>query len=127
MREEVPKLLWIDCLGGLIAGAIVLALAGWLAPLEGLPREVLVFTGAMNLLYGSYSLSLVLRQRRSRAAVYALIAANAVWLPVCLILAAVFWETATVFGLLHLMGEGVYVGGLAAVEWRQRERLVTAA
>ena len=119
-----PKLLWIDCLGALAAGAVVLALAGWLAPLEGLPRGVLVFTGVMNLVYGSYSLSLALRKRRSRASVYALIFANAAWLPVCLALTAAFWDTITPFGVLHLVGEGLYVGGLAFVEWRRRETLV---
>jgi predicted permease len=125
--RRAPTILWIDCLGGLIAGVLVLALAGWLAPLEGVPRGVLLFTGAMNLVYGSYSLSLVLRRWRSRAAVYALVAANAAWLPVCLVLTALCWGTITVFGILHLVGEGVYVGGLALAEWRQRERLVTEA
>ena len=120
-----PKLLWIDSLGGLAAGVLVLALAGWLAPLEGLPSEVLAFTGAMNLVYGSYSLALALRKRRKRPAVYALIFANAAWLPVCLALTAAFWKTITPFGVLHLVGEGLYVGGLALVEWRQRGTFVT--
>ena len=125
--HRAPALLWLDCLGALAAGILVLALSGWLAPLEGLPREVLVFAGAMNLAYGSYSLSLALRERRTRPAVYALIFANAAWPLVCLALVAAFWETITAFGLLHLVGEGLYVGALALAEWRQRERLVTGA
>jgi hypothetical protein len=35
--------------------------------------------------------------------------------------------TASAFGLAHLVGEGLFVGGLAVLEWRRRERLLTAA
>jgi hypothetical protein len=32
-------------------------------------------------------------------------------------------HSASVFGVAHLAGEGLFVGGLAALEWRERERL----
>ena len=126
-KTKTPALLWIDSLGGLAAGVLVLGLSGWLSALHGLPQAVLVFTAAANLVYGSYSLSLALRRRRTRAAVYPLIFANGAWTAVCFGLATLFWETITGFGIAHLIGEGLYVGGLALVEWRQRKRLVTGA
>jgi len=33
---------------------------------------------------------------------------------------------ASVFGLAHLLGEGAFVGALATLEWRERERLLRA-
>ena len=56
------RLLWIDCTGAVIAGVLVLLLSRWLGALEGLPHEVLIFTGTANLLYGSYSFSLAVRK-----------------------------------------------------------------
>jgi len=35
-------------------------------------------------------------------------------------------DSASAFGLAHLIGEGVFVGGLAALEWGHRERLLDA-
>jgi hypothetical protein len=42
---------------------------------------------------------------------------------VCGLAAVGFAGTASAFGLAHLLGEGLFVGGLAALEWRERERL----
>jgi hypothetical protein len=115
--------LWIDCAGGLIVGLAVLLLNTFLSDLYALPGVVVVIMGVANLAYGCYSLSLACRAERPRSLLVALVVANATWAAVCLIAATWFAGTATVFGLAHLVGEGVWVGGLAAVEWQQREQL----
>ena len=56
-----------------------------------------------------------------------LVFANFAWAVACLCLAGVFAGSATVFGMGHLIGEAVFVGGLAGLEWRWRDRLLTAA
>jgi hypothetical protein len=121
------KLLWVDCIGAALAGVTVIALSGWLARLEGLPQEVLLFTGAVNLLYGSYSFSLAVRRERPMRLIKLLVFANLAWVPVCLGLVVAFSATATPFAFLHLVGEAVYVGVLALLEWRNRDLLRTAA
>lgn len=123
----VPKLLWIDSSAALLAGALVLTLSGWLSELHGLPRGLLVFTGGVNLLYGTYSFSLAVRAERPRALITVLVAANFSWAAVCLGLAATFAGSASLFGMAHLLGEGAFVAGLAALEWRWREQLLRAA
>lgn len=120
------NLLWVDCTAGAVVGVAVLALSGWLSDLEGLPRAVLVFTGVVNLLYASYSFSLAVRDRRPMWTIRLLVIANLAWVPVCLGLAVAFQEQATVWGFVHLIGEAGFVGGLAVLEWTQRERLLTA-
>jgi hypothetical protein len=92
-----------------------------------LPQEILLFVGAANLLYASYSFSLARRAERPMPLIKLLVYANAAWVPVCIGLAANFWGQATVFGLAHLIGEAFFVGGLAALEWNQRDQLATGA
>jgi hypothetical protein len=116
----------VDCIGAALVGVAVIALSGGLSRLEGLPREVLLFTGVVNLLYGAYSFSLAIRAERPRWRIKLLVAANLAWAPVCAGLLIAFSATATPFAYLHLGGEAIYVGGLAVVEWRYRELLRTA-
>ncbi|HEX6370486.1 MAG TPA: hypothetical protein VF006_16305 [Longimicrobium sp.] len=121
------RLLWVDCIAAALAGTAVLAFSGWLSRLYALPRDLLLLIGAVNLLYGCYSFSLAVRARRPRRLINLLVFANLGWAVVCLGLAVVFWEPATWFGLGQLIGEAVFVGGLAGLEWSQRDRLLTAA
>lgn len=121
------KLLWIDCIAGALAGVTVLMLSGWLSGLHALPRGLLLVNGAANLLYASYSFSLARRRRRPRALINLLVFANLAWAVACLVLAGRFAGSATVFGMGHLVGEAIFVGGLACLEWRWRTALLTAA
>lgn len=123
----MKNLLWVDCIAGALAGVTVLMLSGWLSGLHGLPRELLLLNGAANVLYASYSFSLAKRARRPRSLINLLVLANLAWAVVCLWLVSVFAGSATVFGIGHLVGEAVFVGGLAGLEWRWRDQLLTAA
>jgi len=118
-------LLWIDCTGAAVAGVFVLAFSGWLSRLEGVPQEVLVFTGAVNLLYAGFSFSLAIRRVRPGRLLTGLVIANLAWAPVCIGLLIAFSASATPFAVVHLGGEGVYVAVLAVLEWRNRDLLRT--
>jgi len=121
---DLRNLLWIDCAAGAAVGVAVLGLSGWLADLYALPRGLLLATGAANLLYAAFSFSLAVRRRRTLPWVSALAAANVAWGAVCVGLLAAFGGSASAFGVAHLAAEAVFVGGLGAVEWRVRERLL---
>lgn len=118
-----PNILWLDCTAAALAGAAVLALSEWLSGLYSLPRGLLVFIGAVNLLYGAYSFSLARQAPRPLALIKLLVVANAAWVFVCLGLLLRFREQVSVFGVLHLAGEALFVGSLAALEWTQRGAL----
>lgn len=120
------KLLWVDCSAAAIVGILVVVFSGWLSQLEGLPRDVLLFTGVVNLLYACYSFSLAIRPTRTMQSIKLLVFANLAWVPVCLGLVFYFREQATAFAFLHLVGEAIFVGGLALLEWSQRDQLLTA-
>ncbi len=125
MRSE-PPLLWIDCGAALLAGALVLSLRGWLADLYLLPRTLVALLGAVNVAYGLFSLSLALRKHRPRALLVALVCGNAAWAVACGAMAFAVAGRASALGVAHLVLEGLFVGGLARLEWRARERLLAA-
>ncbi len=120
------RLLWIDGLAALIAGAVVLLISGWLSEWYGLPRELLLFIGLVNVAYAANSISLAARSARPAKLILLLVIANLTWTTVCLILAITYRETITLFGFAHLVGEALFVGCLACLEWRWRELLRTA-
>ena len=117
------SLLWIDCTGALVAGAVVLAASDWLSGLYALPVGVVLGLGTANLAYGGFSFSLARRTVRPRALVRVLAAANVAWAVVCVVSAAVLAGQASPYGLAHLLLESVYVGGLGVLEWRYVDAL----
>lgn len=119
------NLLWIDCSAGLLVGALVLLLHELLTRWYGLPYGLVVFLGAMNLVYGTYSLSLALRKKRPLQLIRLLASANMAWAFVCIALALGFLGTASPVGLVLLFGEGVFVGALGLVEWQSRGLLTS--
>lgn len=121
------RLLWIDGSAGLLVGVAVLLLRERLVAWYGLPRGLLTAAGLANLLYGVYSLSLASRAVRPVGLIGLLVAANAAWAVVCVVLVVLYGRQATLLGLGHLIGEGLFVSGLAALEWRWRERLRVAS
>jgi hypothetical protein len=83
--------------------------------------------GGVNLAYAAYSFSLARRRRRPMPLIAILVMANLVWAGLCFRWAFVFAESASLLGLVHLVGEGLFVGGLALLEWRWRNLLLEAA
>jgi hypothetical protein len=118
------KLPWIDGVGALAAGVLVLALRDMLAELYGISHEALTFVGLANVAYSSLGLSLGARQRRPPWHLGLLVAANLTWTVVCSVLLAHLGSDATPFGIVHLTAEGLYVLALAALEWRYRAALL---
>ncbi|MBK9708652.1 MAG: hypothetical protein IPO77_17100 [Acidobacteria bacterium] len=53
--------------------------------------------------------------------------ANALWAVLCGLTAIIVASNASRFGVAQLLVEGSLVGGLAALEWRNRELLLVAA
>lgn len=117
------KLLWIDGLAGLLGGASLFLTIDLLEKWYNIPRGTLVFIGLANLTYATYSLSIARLKKRPAILIVILVTANLTWALNCLRMAVTFWDTASIFGLIHLIGEAIFVGGLACLEWRYRKDL----
>ncbi len=118
------SLIWIDGAAGATAGVLALLAREWLSELYKLPLDHLILMGVANLAYAFYALALASRAMRPLVYIRVLVIANAIWACLCMWWAAMYGETASVFGLAHLVGEGLFVGGLAILEWRWRYDLV---
>lgn len=119
------KLLRIDSLGGLSVGLVMLLLSYWLSAWYALPRGFIVFMALVNIAYGCYSFSLLIRTKRPPSLIALLVLANAVWAVLCVRWAIIFAQTASPLGLAHLLAEALFVGGLAYLEWRNRNLLLS--
>lgn len=117
------SILWLDCLGGLIVGTIVLFIRQPLSTWEGLPVETVVAMGIANLFYGCYSLFVTCRTPRPILPVKVLAFANVAWLFICLAVIGMNWSQFTPIGLTLVTGEGLYVATLGYMEWRWRHEL----
>ncbi|MGA8516025.1 MAG: hypothetical protein WB821_14775, partial [Burkholderiaceae bacterium] len=117
--------LWIDCTAGALVGVLVFLFSEWLSRLYSMPPGILYFMGSLNLLYAAYSFCLAIRPTRPRVLITLLAAANGTWTFVCLGIATYFFETASFFGIGQLVSEAIFVGGLASLEWKWREQLLS--
>lgn len=117
------RLLWIDGIGALAVGLLMLALRPLLAGLYGLSPSIVAILALVNLAYASYSLTLAARSHRSLTAIAALAVANGAWTLACAALAGYFAGSASALGLTHFALEGLYVGVLGLLEWQSRHLL----
>jgi len=122
MNRLARTILWFDGGAACTAGIAMLALRDWLSRLHAFPAALVVFLGVCNLAYASYSGTLATLASRgrtpSRRAIDALVAANLAWTLVCGVIVVATWRTSSVFGLLHVAFEGLFVGALGMVERR---------
>ena len=126
MGKHCDKLLWLDCLGGISVGGIVLAISKLLSRWQNVPVNVVIAMGIANLLYGSFSLYVTTRKPRRLKQVRTLAVANMFWLIVCLFITIAYRKDLSMIGWLLILGEGVYVAGLGFTQWRwQRELTVS--
>jgi len=119
------RILWVDCLGGLAVGLIVFVFCRLISEWQNLPLKVVLLMGAANLIYGCYSLYVTTRKQRPSGLVKLLSIANMVWLLVCSAIVVMYWSQISLFGMAHVIGEGIYVAGLGFVEWKMKESLAT--
>lgn len=112
-------LIRVDWMAGAAAGTLVLALHGWLARLYALPQDLLLLIGLANLGYACVSFTLWRFGRGGRVPLLRpMAAANMAWALLCLAWAVRWAGEASVFGMLQLLGEAVFVGALGGLEWR---------
>lgn len=119
------RILWVDGIAGLLVGTLLLLAANWLDELYNISRELLTFIAIVNLAYGTYSFSLAIRKKRPLILITILVIANLAWSVNCLRLIFLLRDSASIFGLIQLAAEAIFVGGLAIIEWRYKVLLQT--
>lgn len=122
MTSEAPRwakhLPWIDGCAALSAGVLVLVLREVFVHTHGLTRGLLTVIGAVNLAYAIPGLTLGSLEKRPSWLLWLLVGANLAWAVVCVVLVLWVSSSARWLGLGHIVGEGVLVTVLAALEVR---------
>jgi hypothetical protein len=117
------NILLVDGIAASCAGVAVISSTNWLQGLYQLPEALLVSVALINLSYAVYSLSLSMIKNRSMIAIIVLVIANSIWVINCLRLTFHYADSASLFGVFHLVGEAFFVGTLAYLECKWRGHL----
>lgn len=117
------RILWIDGIAALLAGVLLLITVDWLEERYNISEETLSFFALVNLSFATYSLSIAMLKNRPLVLIGMLVIANLTWSINCIRLGFLLRNTASILGLIHLIGEAIFVGGLAYWEWRYRKLL----
>lgn len=121
MRTKgIASILWLDCSGGLLVGAGLWLLSGWLQPLYGLPEGLYFGMATANVAYGCFALFVATRRPPTVGLITVLAGANALWSVFCVLAFVQVFRSASLLGYAHLWLEGAYVLWLATMEWRHR-------
>lgn len=116
------RLLWLDAAAGAAAGMALLVFRDYAAAASLFPVGLVVFNALANLAYASFAGTLatltVLGLAPPRRALATLVAANAAWPLVCVVILSRVWGAGSAVGLAYVALEALFVGSLAFVEYR---------
>ncbi|MDZ4794744.1 MAG: hypothetical protein SGI83_10730 [Bacteroidota bacterium] len=116
---SLKQLLWIDGIAALLAGVIILLFSSRLSPVFNLPENLLMTQAIITLLYSSYSISMARRKSNPKQLIYILVIANFAYVLLVSCLVVYFFRTATIYGIIYLIAEVLFIGLLAFLEWRR--------
>lgn len=119
MRISLNKLIWLDGTAALLSALFVLVFKSFLSGFLNLPLNLLMLMSIISFLYAAYSISLALSEQKPVYRIKILITGNIIWSLLCLIFILLQFKTINVFGIIYLLGESIFVAGLAWFEYRQ--------
>jgi hypothetical protein len=111
------RALLVDAAASGLTGALMLAGAGMLTDLLGLPAALLRGAGLVLVPYVAFVAIVAARARISTAAVWAVIACNAVWTVASVALVIDGFVTPTALGTVFVIGQAVAVGALGVLQY----------
>jgi hypothetical protein len=125
MNKVPATILYIDGFAGVSVGLLLLFFSGIAAELYGLGISVIHFLMIANLLYGLYATYVAIFKYNKIINIVALSFANCLWGIVCILLLCLYYETASLLGVLFIGCEAIFVFFLSFFEWKFRLNLVS--
>lgn len=116
---SLNTLLWIDGTAALLSACLVFFLRHWLAEIFDLPVQLLTVQSLASAGYAAFSLSLAFRKNRPKQLLQLLIYGNSLWAIACITLLLYFINMASIWGLIYLGLEALFVAALALLERKQ--------
>ncbi|MHC6646773.1 hypothetical protein ACYTPF_09440 [Alteromonas sp. HB246098] len=122
----VKYILHIDGFAGTSVGLLLLFFQDIASDFYQLPKGLILFLAGANVCYGIYALRLALICNRSLKVVTGLAIANFLWAIVCVGVILIYFEQASMFALLFISAESIFVAILGLFEWCYRFLLVSS-
>ena len=116
------RALLVDAAASGLTGALMLAGAGMLTDLLGLPAALLRGAGLVLVPYVAFVAIVAARAHISTAAVWAVIACNALWTVASVALVIDGFVTPTALGSVFVIGQAVAVAALGALQYAALRR-----
>ena len=120
-------ILHIDGIAGTSVGLLLLLFQNIASDFYQLPKGLILFLAGANLCYGINALRLALMRNRKLNEVTALAIANFLWAVTCAGILLTYYEQASIFALLFISAECIFVAMLGLCEWRYRFLLVSSS
>jgi hypothetical protein len=98
-------------------GLALLAAAGQLAALFGLPDQLLRYAGVSLLPFAAFVGVLAMRENIAHAAVRIVIVANALWVVDSLLLLLTGWVAPSILGYTFVIGQALIVAAFAELQY----------
>ena len=111
------RALLVDAAASGLTGALMIAGAGMLTDLLGLPAALLRGAGLVLVPYVAFVAIVAARAHISTAAVWAVIACNAVWTVASVALVIDGFVTPTALGTVFVIGQAVAVAALGVLQY----------
>ena len=117
------NILHVDGIAGLSVGIILFIFHDWISITYNIPILIVFVFSAANVGYGIYASSLAFSQTRKVFSIALLAFANLLWGVVCLSVVLFYSKTLSLFGIVFICLEGVFVSALAFYEWHNKSNL----
>jgi hypothetical protein len=111
------RVLLVDAVSCVGMGLLLLTASGFLTGVLGLPVELLRESSFVLLPFGLLLAFLSTRERLPRAAVWAVIVANAIWAIDSIVLLFTGWVQPTLLGYVFVAGQAAFVAVLVELEY----------
>ncbi len=123
MNWSLPTLIRTDAIAGIAAGLVLYFGREFWSPLSGLSVAWFARLGIVGLCYGMFAGSIILLGAYRPIPVRTLIIANSLYALFCLGLLINKASDLSMLGVVHLLAEVLFVGGLAFLEARSAKGL----
>lgn len=121
--SPLKKLLWVDGIAALLSGLIVFTFNDKIARLLSLPDNLLTTLSIISLGYSCFSLYLAQSKSTAKGLLRILVIANFAYAIFCVILILFLHANTSLLGVVYLSLESLFVATLAALEWKQVNRM----
>jgi hypothetical protein len=116
---SLKKLFYIDSIAAFTSGLFVFIFKAILVPFLSLPELLLTVQTFLSFSYAAYSMYLARRNQHLRSLLKVLILMNGLYAFTCSVCFVYFFKSASIYGLMFLALESLFVTALVILEWRK--------